>query len=93
MDVRLIQVVGGNLPVVIRDRINILEFMVYDGLLSKFYEKDLGLNTSNRWIGRMARQVAHRYPHMHIFEIGKRIHYIEDNPWFPNLLADSIRRY
>ena len=75
---RLIQAVGENLPVVIRDRTNILEFMAHNGLLSKFYEEGLGLNTSNRWIGRMARQVAHRYPYMHIFEIGKRIHCIGD---------------
>ena len=55
MDVRLIQVVGENLLVVVRDQTNILEFIAHDGLLSKFYEEGLGLNTSNRWIGRIAR--------------------------------------
>ena len=46
--------------------------MAQDGLLSNFYEEGMGLLASNRWIGRMARQVAHRYPHIHIFEIGMK---------------------
>lgn len=71
VDVRLIEAVGENLPAVIRNRTNILEFMAQDGLLSNFYEEGMGLMASNRWIGRMARQIAHRYPHMHIFEIGE----------------------
>lgn len=70
---RLVQVVGENLPAVIRNRTNILEFMAQDGLLSNFYEEGMGLLASNRWIGRMVRQIAHRYPHMHIFEIGKTL--------------------
>lgn len=70
VDVRLIHVVGENLPTVIRDRTNILEYMAQDGLLSNFYEEGMGLLRSNRWIGRMVGQIAHRYPHMHMFEIG-----------------------
>ena len=70
VDVRLIKAVGENLPHVIRDRSNILEYMAQDGLLSDFYEQGLGLTASNRWISRMVRQIAHRYPHMNILEIG-----------------------
>ena len=70
VDVRLIRAVGENLPKVIRDRSNILEYMAQDGLLSDFYEQGLGLTASNRWISRIVRQIAHRYPHMKIFEIG-----------------------
>lgn len=70
VDVKLIKVVGENLPTVIRDRSNILEYMAQDGLLTDFYEQGLGLTASNRWIGRMVRQLAHRTPHMKIFEIG-----------------------
>lgn len=68
---RLIEVVGENLPAVIRNRGNILEYMAQDGLLSNFYEEGMGLKASNRWIGRMVRQISHRYPHMRIFEIGR----------------------
>lgn len=70
VDVRLIQIVGENLPTVIRDRTNILEYMAQDGVLSDFYEQGLGLTASNRWTGRIVRQIAHRYPHMNVFEIG-----------------------
>ena len=70
VDVRLIKAVGENLPQVIRDRSNILEHMAQDGLLSDFYEQGLGLTASNRWISRIVRQIAHRYPHMNILEIG-----------------------
>ena len=70
VDVRLIKAVGENLPNVIRERSNILEYMAQDGLLSDFYEQGLGLTASNRWISRIVRQIAHRYPHMNVFEIG-----------------------
>ena len=70
VDVRLIKAVGENLPKVIRERSNILEYMAHDGLLSDFYEQGLGLTASNRWISRIVRQIAHRYPHMDVFEIG-----------------------
>jgi len=70
-DVQLIQVIGENLPSCIRTGNNILEFMTKDGLLTSFYEAGLGLDAANRWIGRMAKQISHRYPHMHVLEIGK----------------------
>ncbi|PVH70207.1 putative hybrid PKS-NRPS enzyme [Cadophora sp. DSE1049] len=69
-DVQLIQVVGENLPDCIRTGNNILEFMTKDGLLTNFYEAGLGLDAANRWIGRMAKQISHRYPASHILEIG-----------------------
>lgn len=69
-DVRLLESVGENIPSAIRDRTNILEHMMKDGMLDRFYEEGLGLHTANRWIARMVSQVAHRYPCMRMLEIG-----------------------
>ena len=71
VDVRLIEVVGENLPQVIRDNTNILEHMTKDGVLDHFYELGLGLTVFNQWIARMVVQIAERYSHMNILEIGE----------------------
>nr|A0A2Z5XAL7.1 RecName: Full=Hybrid PKS-NRPS synthetase phm1; Short=PKS-NRPS phm1; AltName: Full=Phomasetin biosynthesis cluster protein 1 [Pyrenochaetopsis sp.]BBC43184.1 PKS-NRPS hybrid [Pyrenochaetopsis sp.] len=66
-DIRLIESVGRNLIKVVREGSGILEHM--DGLFD-FYDQGLGLDRANRHLARMVGQLAHRYPHMNIFEIG-----------------------
>ncbi|KAK4140595.1 Nonribosomal peptide synthetase-like protein [Dichotomopilus funicola] len=69
-DIRLLQAVGDNLvPEIRRDGI-MLEHMMKDGILDRFYEELAGLDVANVWIGRMVAQVAHRHPGLKIFEIG-----------------------
>ncbi|KAK3935596.1 hypothetical protein QBC46DRAFT_462003 [Diplogelasinospora grovesii] len=69
VDVRMLESVGKNLPDVIRTGSSILEHMTQDGLFD-FYDEGLGLDIANRHFARMAAQVAHRYPHLKVFEIG-----------------------
>ncbi|KGO39265.1 Acyl transferase/acyl hydrolase/lysophospholipase [Penicillium expansum] len=69
-DVRLLESVGTNLPQCIRDKSNILEHMVKDGMLDDVYEEGFGLNLVNEYIADMAAQISHRYPRMNILEIG-----------------------
>ncbi len=61
---------GNNLSQCIRDKSNILEHMVKDGMLDDVYEEGFGLNLVNEYIADMAAQIAHRYPRMNILEIG-----------------------
>ncbi|KAI1414159.1 putative equisetin synthetase [Hypoxylon sp. FL1857] len=69
-DVRLVEAVGENIVDEVRKKGSILEHMMKDGVLDMFYEDAVGLDTANIWIGRMVAQIAHRYPHMRILEIG-----------------------
>lgn len=64
------QSVGENLPQVIRDRGNILEHMIKDGMLEETYEEGFGLDQQNDFIAHLVEQISHRYPRMNILEIG-----------------------
>ncbi|KAG5806456.1 hypothetical protein H9Q71_008972 [Fusarium xylarioides] len=70
VDVRLSESVGENLPQVIRDSGNILEYMTKDNMLDDVYEEGFGLDLVNKYIAHMTAQIAHRYPRMNILEIG-----------------------
>ncbi|KAL9036794.1 MAG: hypothetical protein Q9180_004091, partial [Flavoplaca navasiana] len=70
VDIRLAASVGRALPSVIRGETTMLEHMRPNGMLDEFYGDSLGLPASNRWLGRMVKQLAHRYPRMNFLEIG-----------------------
>lgn len=48
-----------------------LEYMNQGNLMLAFYENGLAAGPNNRWLGRLVGQIAHRYSHMNILEIGK----------------------
>nr|ALQ32774.1 putative polyketide synthase [Fusarium babinda] len=70
IDLQLIQAVGENLPAVVRKQTTMLEHMVKDDMLNRIYKFGLGFERANVYLGRIAKQVAHRYPRMNILEIG-----------------------
>lgn len=61
---------GENLAASVRKETTILEHMTKDDRLNRYYESALGFAELNRLIANMINQIAHRYPNMHIFEIG-----------------------
>jgi SAM-dependent methyltransferase len=62
--------VGENLPAVIRGETTILEHMMRDSMLEKYYQNGLGVPIGNDSLAKMVAQISHRYPHMNILEIG-----------------------
>ncbi|KAM5383494.1 hypothetical protein ACJZ2D_001943 [Fusarium nematophilum] len=70
IDLQLIQAVGENLPAVVRRQTTMLEHMVKDDMLNRIYKFGLGFERANVYLGRISKQVAHRYPRMNILEIG-----------------------
>ncbi|KAK4098329.1 hypothetical protein N658DRAFT_509667 [Parathielavia hyrcaniae] len=70
IDIKLGVSVGRALPAVIRGETSMLEHMRVDDMLDAFHAHSLGLSASNRWLGRMVKQLAHRYPRMNFIEIG-----------------------
>ncbi|KAE8132029.1 hypothetical protein BDV38DRAFT_297328 [Aspergillus pseudotamarii] len=69
-DIRFVEVVGDHLVEVVRSGTSMLEHMNQDGLMLAVYENGLAAGPNNRWMSRIVAQIAHRYPGMHIFEIG-----------------------
>ncbi|UKZ48067.1 putative Hybrid PKS-NRPS biosynthetic cluster [Trichoderma virens] len=70
VDLQLITAVGENLAEVVRGQTTMLEHMIKDDVLNRFYKFGLGFQRANGFMGRIAKQVAHRYPRMKILEIG-----------------------
>ncbi|KAK7738315.1 putative Hybrid PKS-NRPS biosynthetic cluster [Cytospora paraplurivora] len=70
IDVRLVAAVGDNLAATARGETSILEHMMYNGLPDEFYQHSLGCERYNSFLGGMAKQISHRYPHANILEIG-----------------------
>ncbi|KAL8840015.1 MAG: hypothetical protein Q9170_001499 [Blastenia crenularia] len=70
IDLQLMHAVGENLPAVIRGEMNMLEPMIQDNMLNRFYTNALGMDRYLRDLTRMARQISHRFPHMSVLEVG-----------------------
>ncbi|KAI1637132.1 hypothetical protein F4809DRAFT_640890 [Biscogniauxia mediterranea] len=70
IDIKLAASVGRALPSVIRGETTMLEHMRPDGMLDAFYSDSLGLPATNRYLGRMVKQLSHRFPRMNFIEIG-----------------------
>lgn len=69
-DFVLTQASGEALPAVVRGETTILEHMTRGDKLDNYYKNALGFVELNRLMSRMVSQIAHRYPHMEICEIG-----------------------
>lgn len=70
VDLQLITAVGENLAAAARKETTILEHMVKDDVLNRFYKLGLGFQRANGYMGGIVRQIAHRHPRMHILEVG-----------------------
>jgi len=70
IDLQLIRAVGKNLAAVVRGQTTMLEHMIEDDMLNRFYKNGLGFQRANGSLSRMTAQIAHRYPRMKILEIG-----------------------
>ncbi|EFQ93721.1 hypothetical protein PTT_08797 [Pyrenophora teres f. teres 0-1] len=70
VDLQLIQRVGEAMPDVISKKADMLDVMMRDNLLSKYYTTGIGLDTSNAVLSAAAAKIAHRFPQLKILEIG-----------------------
>jgi hybrid polyketide synthase/nonribosomal peptide synthetase ACE1 len=71
VEMQLACVVGDKLPAVIRGETTILEHMVKDGLLERWYQYGVGLKEVSKNLGGTVKQIVNRHAHMDILEIGK----------------------
>ena len=71
IDVKLLAAVGEHLPTAVREKTTILEHVLPHEMLDDWYEKSPAFARYNSFLADMMKQIAHRYPHTRILEIGK----------------------
>ncbi|KAI1176375.1 beta-ketoacyl synthase domain-containing protein [Nemania sp. FL0916] len=69
-DVRIMRAVGENMLAVFRGETTILEHLRPNNLLDEYYVGAIGFPQFSKWLARTVHQIAHRYPHLDILEIG-----------------------
>ncbi|OCL13419.1 putative polyketide synthase [Glonium stellatum] len=69
-NVRIMHLVGQQMPRVFEGETTMLEQFRLSNLLDPYYANGFGLYEASMWISRAVSQIADRYPHMNILEIG-----------------------
>nr|ALP31868.1 polyketide synthase 32 [Diaporthe helianthi] len=68
-DVRLMHLVGQEMPRALNGECDMLEVLRGSNLLDDYYENEFGLHQLASWIGRAASSIVDRHSHMKILEI------------------------
>jgi amino acid adenylation domain-containing protein len=69
-DLELLRVTGENLVSVVRGETQLLEVMMENDLLNRFYMEGHGFGKLNTYVARVMGQITHKYPRTRILEIG-----------------------
>lgn len=70
-DVRLMHLVGQEMPRALENKCDMLEVLRASNILGQYYEDEFGLRQLSSWIGRTASDIVDRHGHMKILEIGE----------------------
>ena len=73
IEMKLTRTVGENLPRAVRGETNMLQHLFADNLLNTYYTDAMGLKEFTELLSKVVTQIVHRYPHMHILEIGQSL--------------------
>ncbi|KAF1963889.1 hypothetical protein BU23DRAFT_428362, partial [Bimuria novae-zelandiae CBS 107.79] len=70
VDVRLLKRIGENLVKIADGEVTAIEIAMEDHLLNEVYVTSLGLKEVTHILARVVCQIAHRYPHLNVLEVG-----------------------
>ena len=70
IDVRLLKTIGAKLPQIAMGELSAIELGMKENMLSQYYEEGLGFPRFTRRLAQTVKQMVHRYPNLHILEIG-----------------------
>lgn len=70
LDLKMVNTVGQQIPAVLRGETTMLEHLLHDDLLSRYYRESLGMRDYTRYLARGVKQLTHRFPNMSILEVG-----------------------
>ncbi|KAG6354171.1 hypothetical protein INS49_004775 [Diaporthe citri] len=70
LDLKMVNTVGQQIPAVLRGETTMLEHLLHDDLLSRYYRESLGMRDYTGYLARGVKQLTHRFPNMTILEVG-----------------------
>ncbi|KAJ5579632.1 uncharacterized protein N7459_005617 [Penicillium hispanicum] len=70
IDIKAMTTIGESLPSIVRGEKNLLETLMTDNMLRQFYAEAFGIQSYLKEAGRLAGQIANRFPHINVLEIG-----------------------
>ncbi|KAI1467236.1 uncharacterized protein F4812DRAFT_465308 [Daldinia caldariorum] len=73
IDVKIISDFGKNLVDIVKGDESAVDFAMRANLVKEWYTKGFGIKTSTAHLTQILKQMIHRYPRMHILEVGGEI--------------------
>lgn len=70
IDLKVMHLIGSHLGAVVRGEANIIEYLTADRLLDRYYEQAMSISAYTTYMARVVATITHRFPHMHILEVG-----------------------
>ncbi|ROW15153.1 hypothetical protein VPNG_03110 [Cytospora leucostoma] len=70
VDIKLLRAIGEELIAIATGERQAIEIGMNENLLAHYYEKAIGMSAYSQYLARAVKQIVHKYPHMHILEIG-----------------------
>ncbi|KAH9875653.1 hypothetical protein IAQ61_003117 [Plenodomus lingam] len=70
IDLKMLRRVGENIIDIAKGKVTASEITRKDQLMMETYTKALGLQEVTSYIGRVTSQIIHKYPHLHVLEVG-----------------------
>jgi len=70
IDLKLLCVVGKNMPAAVRGTADLVNLMQADDMLTEYNVRGLGHAFYDSLLANMVKQTSHRYPHLRILEMG-----------------------
>ena len=71
IDIKILTMIGENLPAAVRAKDSILDYVLPHGMLDSWFKQNPAFAKYNSLLAEMMKQIVHRYPHTRILEIGK----------------------
>lgn len=69
IEIKLARRVGENLGRVVRNEVSMLEVLMKDNLLSRFYTEAVGFDRANKYLAKAVHAISRRYPRSKILEV------------------------
>lgn len=70
ISLRAVHAIGEAYSDIVRGYVPPLQILMEDNVLDRLYKDCIGAQTANTQVGEFLGQLAHRYPHMNVLEIG-----------------------
>ncbi|RYP91126.1 hypothetical protein DL770_002749 [Monosporascus sp. CRB-9-2] len=70
VEVELLQAIGDNMVDIVKGTKKAIEIGMENQLLERYYAQALDMSVFTKYLATITGQITHRYPHLHILEVG-----------------------